>query len=74
MKAIAKGLVPARVRHLARTELNMLRDDGVRKAASYNWMLADAWAWREAHPRGYADRASDRSGPLPAERMAATAG
>jgi UDP-glucose 4-epimerase len=37
-------------------------------------MLADAWAWREAHPRGYADRPSDRSGPLPAERMAATAG
>jgi UDP-glucose 4-epimerase len=43
-------------------------------ASTLEQMLADAWAWREAHPRGYADRASDPTGPIPAERMAATAG
>ncbi len=26
-------------------------------------MLADAWAWREAHPTGYPDRASHAGGP-----------
>ena len=43
-------------------------------ASTLEQMLADAWAWREAHPQGYADRASDRTRPVPAERMAATAG
>jgi UDP-glucose 4-epimerase len=42
--------------------------------SSLEQMLADAWAWREAHPNGYADDASDGTGPLPHERVAATAG
>ncbi len=33
-------------------------------------MLADAWAWREAHPNGYADAAGDGRGPMPAEETA----
>ena len=39
-------------------------------------MLADAWAWREAHPHGYADRgAGDGTAAIGAEdRVAATAG
>jgi len=38
-------------------------------------MLADAWAWREAHPSGYADAASgDRPHSITSERIAATAG
>ncbi len=37
-------------------------------------MLADAWAWREAHPFGYASTDTDGSGPMPAEKVAATAG
>jgi len=37
-------------------------------------MLADAWAWREAHPTGYADSSTDGAGRLPAERVAASAG
>ena len=37
-------------------------------------MLADAWAWREAHPNGYADASGDGSGGMPAEAVAATAG
>jgi len=36
-------------------------------------MLADAWAWRESHPDGYADRPSETSGVAPAQRVAATA-
>jgi hypothetical protein len=36
-------------------------------------MLADAWAWREAHPAGYADAAGDGSGPMPADKVAAGA-
>jgi UDP-glucose 4-epimerase len=36
-------------------------------------MLADAWAWRLAHPDGYADRAS-RSGSMRAASYAASAG
>ncbi len=38
-------------------------------------MLADAWSWRQAHPRGYDDRAVETaaSGEA-AERVAATAG
>jgi UDP-glucose 4-epimerase len=38
-------------------------------------MLADAWAWRERHPNGYAEASSDGNGTMPAERVAAaTAG
>jgi len=37
-------------------------------------MLADAWAWREVHPNGYADPAADVSGIAPADRVAATSG
>jgi UDP-glucose 4-epimerase len=44
------------------------------KHSSLEQMLADAWAWREAHPNGYADAASDGAGPLPPQRVAATAG
>ena len=47
------------------------------KHSTLEQMLADAWAWREAHPIGYADDASDASdgtGPLPAHRVAARAG
>jgi UDP-glucose 4-epimerase len=36
-------------------------------------MLADAWAWREAHPNGYADRAENGREPMAAEPLAATA-
>jgi UDP-glucose 4-epimerase len=36
-------------------------------------MLSDAWAWREAHPKGYADRPADVGSRPPAERVAATA-
>ena len=53
LMGIAKALIPPRLRHLARTELNMLRDDGVRKAASYNWMLTDAWARNLVNRRRY---------------------
>jgi UDP-glucose 4-epimerase len=42
--------------------------------SSLEQMLADAWAWREAHPAGYADRVGDESRPIQAERVAATAG
>lgn len=35
-------------------------------------MLADAWAWREAHPSGYADPALDASEPMPSEPIAAS--
>ena len=44
------------------------------KHSSLEQMLADAWAWREAHPNGYADDASDATAPLRPERVAATAG
>jgi UDP-glucose 4-epimerase len=37
-------------------------------------MLADAWAWREAHPTGYAPVGADGAGAMPAERVAASAG
>ncbi|MBA3740923.1 MAG: UDP-glucose 4-epimerase GalE [Chloroflexi bacterium] len=39
-------------------------------------MLADAWAWREKHPAGYADGASTDGAAraAPGERVAATAG
>ena len=38
-------------------------------------MLVDAWAWRQAHPRGYADRAGDGAEPgHTADRVAATVG
>jgi UDP-glucose 4-epimerase len=36
-------------------------------------MLADAWAWREAHPLGYASGGSDHAGAMPSERVAASA-
>ncbi len=41
--------------------------------SSLEQMLADAWAWREAHPDGYAD-AGTAAQPPPPERVAATAG
>jgi UDP-glucose 4-epimerase len=44
------------------------------KHSSLEQMLADAWAWREAHPNGYADDASGGTGPLPPQRVAARAG
>ncbi len=33
-------------------------------------MLADAWAWRQAHPAGYDGLAADGRGPLPVEERA----
>jgi UDP-glucose 4-epimerase len=36
-------------------------------------MLTDAWAWREAHPFGYASPAGDGTGTMPSERVAASA-
>jgi UDP-glucose 4-epimerase len=44
------------------------------KHSSLEQMLADAWAWREANPAGYAGRIGDVSARVPAERVAATAG
>jgi UDP-glucose 4-epimerase len=44
------------------------------KHSSLEQMLADAWAWRETHPNGYADDASESTGPIPPQRVAATAG
>ena len=44
------------------------------KHSSLEQMLADAWAWREAHPNGYPDDASESTGPIPPQRVAATAG
>ncbi len=44
------------------------------KHSSLEQMLADAWAWRESHPNGYADAASDSADPMPPQRVAATAG
>jgi UDP-glucose 4-epimerase len=44
------------------------------KHSSLEQMLSDAWSWREAHPAGYADRPGDGTRPVPAERVAATAG
>ena len=43
------------------------------KHSTLEQMLADAWAWREAHPAGYADAAGDGSGPMPADKVAAGA-
>ena len=37
-------------------------------------MLADAWAWREAHPAGYRDTPRDESAAAQPEKVAATAG
>jgi len=36
-------------------------------------MLADAWAWREAHPNGYRTGDGEGAEPMPAERVAASA-
>ena len=36
-------------------------------------MLADAWAWREAHPNGYGTAEGDGIGAMPAEKVAASA-
>jgi UDP-glucose 4-epimerase len=36
-------------------------------------MVSDAWAWREAHPNGYADAPSDGTGPVAGARVAAGA-
>ncbi len=44
------------------------------KHSSLEQMLADAWAWREAHPSGYAGDATDGTAPIPPQRVAATAG
>jgi hypothetical protein len=37
-------------------------------------MLADAWAWRETHPGGYADQGGDGAAIAPTQRVAVTAG
>ena len=37
-------------------------------------MLADAWAWREAHPTGYRDTPRDGNAEAKPEKVAATAG
>jgi len=43
--------------------------------SSLEQMLADAWAWREAHPAGYADGTGAGAASMPSEeRVAATAG
>ena len=42
------------------------------KHSTLEKMLSDAWAWREAHPRGYADPTTDGTGALPADRLAAS--
>jgi UDP-glucose 4-epimerase len=42
--------------------------------SSLEQMLSDAWAWREAHPAGYADGSEDATRPMPESRVAATAG
>ena len=45
--------------------------------SSLEQMLDDAWAWREAHPNGYADRVPDAERPhamTPEEPVAASAG
>jgi UDP-glucose 4-epimerase len=42
--------------------------------SSLEHMLADAWAWRERHPNGYADRDGASAGMAPTPRIAATAG
>jgi len=39
--------------------------------SSLEQMLADAWTWREAHPRGYVD--PETAQPAPPERIAASA-
>jgi UDP-glucose 4-epimerase len=36
-------------------------------------MVSDAWAWREAHPNGYADPGADGATRMPSEKVAATA-
>jgi UDP-glucose 4-epimerase len=44
------------------------------KHSSLEHMLADAWAWREAHPNGYADAASGNGQrPMRPERIVASA-
>ena len=43
------------------------------KHSTLEQMLADAWAWREAHPAGYADGAGDGSARMTADKVAATA-
>ena len=42
--------------------------------SSLEHMLADAWAWREAHPNGYADATGDGTGPMRAAPVAASVG
>jgi UDP-glucose 4-epimerase len=42
--------------------------------SSLEQMLADAWAWREAHPNGYAGDVSTGTPASAPERVAATAG
>ncbi len=42
--------------------------------SSLEHMLADAWAWREAHPTGYADAASNGAGTLRPAQVAGSAG
>jgi len=43
------------------------------KHSTLEQMLADAWAWREANPKGYPDGAADGTAPMPAEAVAASA-
>lgn len=42
------------------------------KHSTLEQMLSDAWAWRDAHPHGYADPVTDGPGAQPADRLAAS--
>jgi UDP-glucose 4-epimerase len=43
------------------------------KHSTLEQMLADAWAWRQAHPHGYADGHAARDSLTAEERLAASA-
>jgi UDP-glucose 4-epimerase len=44
------------------------------KHSTLEEMLADAWAWREAHPTGYTESSTDGSGPMPEQTEKVAAG
>ncbi len=75
--------IPARVLRRRRGDPPVLVASSRRARRELGWqpthssleqMLADAWAWREANPGGYAGSVGDASAPLSADRVAATAG
>lgn len=53
MRRLLQQVVPPRTRHLLRTELNMVRDDGLQKSLRFNAMLADAWVRNRIARRDY---------------------